>query len=74
MTPVAESEVEVRFDRVVIVDDHGQRELTKGEFLGLPLSQRIRCVIERTATFYDGTREVDRHAAINGLRRAQARG
>jgi hypothetical protein len=61
------------FDRVVIADDQGRRELSKEDFLSLPLSQRIRCVIERTATFYSGSREVDRHRAINGLRRAEAR-
>jgi hypothetical protein len=61
------------FDRVVIRDDQGRRELTKEQFLSLPLSQRIRCVIERTATFYNGVAEVDRHRALNGLRRAEAR-
>ena len=70
----SDSDLEARFDRVFIDDDSGRRELSQGEFLRLPLSQRIRCVIERTATFFDGAREVDRHAAINGLRRSQAKG
>lgn len=74
MTPSIEQEPEARLDRVEIDDETGHRELTKADFLLLPLSQRIRCVIERTARFFDGTREVDRHAALNGLRRAQARG
>jgi len=61
-----------KFDRVVIEDARGRRELTKAAFLALPLTERIRCVIERTAKFYDGPNEVDRHEALNGLRRAQA--
>lgn len=62
----------VQFDRIVIEDARGRRELTKAAFLALPLTERIRCVIERTAKFYDGPTEVDRHEALNGLRRAQA--
>jgi hypothetical protein len=65
-------ETEARFDRVVIFDQEGRRELSQYEFLKLPLSQRIRCVIERTATFYLGIEEVDRHSAINALRKTEA--
>lgn len=64
---------EVSFDRVVIFDREGRRELSKHEFLKLPLSQRIRCVIERTATFYSGDEEVDRHGALDALRRTEVR-
>jgi hypothetical protein len=67
------NDTEVCFDRVVILDHEGRRELSHHEFLKLPLSQRIRCVIERTATFYLGVDEVDRHSAINALRRTEAR-
>lgn len=67
------AEPEVRFDRIVISDAEGQRELSTSQFLGLPLTQRIRCVIERTVRFYWGTQEIDRHAAINAMRRDQVR-
>ena len=60
------------FDRVVITDEGaGPRVLNRDEFLRLPLSQRIRCMIQRTASFYAGAREVDRAVALNALRRAR---
>jgi hypothetical protein len=55
-------------DRVVISAPGERRDLSVPEFFRLPLSLRIRCVIERTATFYANGREVDRHAALAALR------
>lgn len=61
------------FDRVVLVDGVASRTLLPDEFLALPLSVRIRCVLERTVTFYLGNDVVDPHAALDALRRRAAR-
>jgi hypothetical protein len=52
----------------VIISGPDRRDLSVAEFFRLPLSLRIRCVIERTATFYARGREVDRHEALAALR------
>lgn len=65
----AMTNVEAPFDRVVVSDRDGQRQLTPGEFFALPLSSRIRMVLERTVTFYLGRVEIDRNAALEALRR-----
>jgi|LNFM01.1.fsa_nt_gb hypothetical protein len=65
------SDLRANFDRVVIQDASGRRELTVEQFLEIPLSERIRSVISRTATFFDGPREVERMSALDSLRRAR---
>ncbi len=62
------------FDRVVVEDERGRRELRPDEFLALPLSHRIRCVLERRASFYLGRDEIDRRDALDSLRRARVVG
>ncbi|MCC6646930.1 MAG: hypothetical protein IT374_15320 [Polyangiaceae bacterium] len=64
----------VAFDRVVMTDAAGRRELGVEEFLSLPLSVRIRCVLAREAAFFLGAVEVDRKRALDSLRRARAAG
>lgn len=60
---------------VVVIDAGGRRRtLSPGEFFALPLSDRVRHVIERTATFYKEGREVDRQAALSRLRTLRANG
>lgn len=62
------------FDRVIVDDAGGRRELSPDEFFALPLSVRIRCVLERRASFFLGHVEVDRREALDSLRRARAVG
>jgi len=60
---------------VVVIDSGGRRRtLSHGEFFALPLSDRIRHVIERSATFFKEGREVDRQAALARLRTLRAGG
>lgn len=63
---------EVLFDRVLLLRDGRHEVLTVDEFFALPLSQRIRHVIERTVTFKLGPTEVDHREALAALRRMRA--
>ncbi len=65
---------DVPFDRVVITEVSGSRTLSVEGFLALPLSQRIRLVLDRSVTFYSKDREVDRNLALDGLRKARISG
>ncbi len=65
---------DVPFDRVVITEVSGTRTLSVEGFLALPLSQRIRLVLDRSVTFYNKDREVDRNLALDGLRKARISG
>jgi hypothetical protein len=65
---------DVPFDRVVITEVSGTRTLSVEGFLALPLSQRIRLVLDRSVTFYKKDREVDRNLALDGLRKARISG
>ncbi len=65
---------DVPFDRVVITEVSGTRTLSVEGFLALPLSQRIRLVLDRSVTFYSKDREVDRNLALDGLRKARISG
>lgn len=56
------------FDLVLLETAGLRRRLTPNEFFALPLSERIRHVIERTATFMKDGREVDRQTALSRLR------
>lgn len=59
-------------DRVLIHDDDGTRDLTFDQFLAIPLSMRIRYVIERRAQFFAEGDEVESHVALSRLRKAAA--
>ena len=63
-----------RLDRIVLQTGLTRRDLTVSEYFALPLSQRIRCVLDRTATFYAGDREIDRQEALDALRVLRATG
>jgi hypothetical protein len=73
MSARPESDV-VPFDRVVVTEVSGSRTLSVEGFLALPLSQRIRLVLDRSVTFYNKDREVDRNLALDGLRKARISG
>lgn len=62
------------FDRVVIKESGGSRSFSVDSFLALPLSQRIKVILERRVTFYQHDSEVDRNVALNGLRKARVAG
>jgi hypothetical protein len=52
------------FDSVAIRDARGARTLTAAEFFLMPLSQRLRHVIAKTATFLRDGAEVDAQTAL----------
>ena len=58
----------VPFDRVVLLEAGAQRTLSVEQFLALPLSQRIKVVLERQVTFYQDGAEIDRNVALGSLR------
>jgi hypothetical protein len=59
-------------DRIAFGAGADRREVSLAEFLALPLSLRIRCILERTVTFYGAGREIDRNLALDSLRRTAA--
>jgi hypothetical protein len=71
MTPLPGS-ANVPFDRVVVKENNGSRTFSVDRFLALPLSQRIKVILERRVTFFLNEAEVDRNTALNGLRKARA--
>jgi len=73
MTPRPGS-ANVPFDRVVVKESNSSRTFSVDRFLSLPLSQRIKVILERRVTFYLNEIEVDRNTALNGLRKARAAG
>jgi hypothetical protein len=56
------------FDRVVIDQEGTRTVLTASEFLGLALHARVRHILQREITFFDGSREIDRAEALRSLR------
>lgn len=63
---------EALFDRVLLHQGENWVELTVDEFFALPLSHRIRHVIERTVSFKLRGIEVDQREALAALRRMRA--
>lgn len=62
-------------DQVTVHFDGDQkRDMSFEEFLTVPLSTRIRYVIERRARFFAQGSEIDSHAALSRLRKARAVG
>jgi len=58
------------FDRVVLVDGFGmRRSISRGQFLALPLHERIQHILTRDIKFYHGEVPVDRSEALKSLRR-----
>ena len=54
------------FDRVVV----GDRGYSAQEFMRLPLSQRVRHILKREVTFYQGKAPVRATLALSSLREA----
>lgn len=65
-------EDEAVVDVVLIRWFGGWKEMTPVEFFKLPLSERIRHVVQRTVEFKKAGATVDPHAALAALRRLQA--
>lgn len=61
------------FDRVVIDDGGGTRDLTPEQFFSLPLAQRIQFVVEHRASFLSGEQRVDPKEALARIRQSRAR-
>lgn len=55
------------FDRVFIEKNGVESEVSLETFLALPLSERIRLILERRLRFRDGAMEIDRSAALKSL-------
>ena len=58
---------ELAFDRVVIVEASGPRELSAAAFSALPLGERVRHVLQHSVRFYLGTSQIDAGAALRSL-------
>ena len=61
------------FDEVVLTGEDGEQRLSVDAFFELPLSERIRRVIERSVRFLRGGAEVDRQEALAQMRLMRAR-
>jgi hypothetical protein len=62
------------FDRVLLLRNEKWEPVSIDVFFALPLSQRIRHVIERTVAFQLRGSEVDQKEALAALRRLRAPG
>lgn len=61
------------FDRVVLEEDGSRKVIISSEeFFSLPLSRRIRHIIERTITFQLRGKTVDAKVVLAELRRRRA--
>lgn len=61
------------FAHVVYDSGHETTQLSADQYGRLPLSERIRCVLEKRARFIDGRgQEVDSRSALAWLRERQA--
>ncbi len=69
MTMSSTSDFEIPFDEAFI-DVHGRvTRMTVDEFFALPISVRVRHVIERTVTFRLRGTVVDQKEALSAMRR-----
>lgn len=64
-------QAQLPFDRVLVPQPDGQRELSAQDFLDLPLHERIRMIMQRDLRFYAGGDVVDQSDALKGLRNLQ---
>lgn len=62
----------VPFDRVIVSSAGRSHELTLAEFMALPLPQRIRHILARDVSFYEGDRPIERGEALRRLNAWQA--
>jgi hypothetical protein len=57
------------FDRVLVPQANGQTaSYTQQEFMELPVDDRVRMILARTATFYRGEIVIDQTEALKGIR------
>lgn len=57
------------FDRVLVPQANGQTvAYTQDEFMALPVDDRVRMILARTATFYRGEIVIDQTEALKGIR------
>jgi hypothetical protein len=57
------------FDRVLVPQPNGQKQsYTHDEFMALPVDDRVRVILARTATFYRGEIVIDQTEALKGIR------
>ena len=58
------------FDRVVVINDQGQRRsYSAEEFLAMPLATRIQHILARDVEFFRGMIKLERTEALKSLRR-----
>ncbi|MFW6049777.1 MAG: hypothetical protein ACODAU_01310 [Myxococcota bacterium] len=62
--------MDLPFDRVVIRQPEGDRQISAQEFLGLPLHERIRMILQRNLEFFAGSETIERSEALKSLRQA----
>jgi hypothetical protein len=55
------------FDRVVVADNGTSSTLTAEAFVALPLPERIRHILGRSAQFFNGAVPIERHHALRSL-------
>lgn len=60
-------------DRVVLTEHGEERSMSLEDFFDLPLSKRIRFLIDGAARFYAGSEQVDTGDALAHLRKIQAK-
>jgi hypothetical protein len=60
------------FDRVVRKTTHGDESMPAADFLALPLTERVRLILERNVAFYLGEKPVSASKALAGLRKDAA--
>lgn len=56
------------FNRVVVRSAQGERNLTVAEFAGIPLTERVRAVLERRVEFFHDQQSVAVLDALRALR------
>ena len=62
---------ETMFDAVKIRREGAWREISLESFFALPLSERVRHVIQRTVVFLENGQPVDQKTALAELRKAR---
>jgi hypothetical protein len=56
------------FNRVLLKSGQGDRRLTVTEFEAIPLTQRVRAVLEKRVEFYQDQVRVEQNQALRALR------
>lgn len=62
------------FDRIIIIAGEKMgHQVTPIEFIGFPVSERIRLVLQKNLAFYNKGEQVDGRSALNELRQYSAK-